>query len=59
MRDAITTLGKPASIINPACPVDLVIDHAIQVDSSRSPESLSINEDLEFRRNKEKFEFLK
>ena len=59
MRDAIVKFGKPASIINPSCPVDLVIDHSVQVDASRSPQALSTNEEIEYNRNKERFQFLK
>lgn len=59
MRDAIVKLGKPASTINPSCPVDLVIDHSVQVDNSRNPSALSENEKIEYERNKERFQFLK
>jgi aconitate hydratase len=59
MRDAIVRLGGNAAQINPACPVDLVIDHSIQVDASRSSEAIAINEETEFERNRERFEFLK
>jgi aconitate hydratase len=59
MRDAIVRLGGRASQINPACPVDLVIDHSVQVDASRSAKALAINEETEFARNRERFEFLK
>ena len=59
MRDAIQKLGGDPSKINPQCPVDLVIDHSIQVDFARSQEALKKNEELEFTRNKERFTFLK
>lgn len=59
MRDATKKLGRDANLINPLCPVDLVIDHSVQVDASRSPDALLINEELEFKRNRERFEFLK
>ena len=59
MRDACGQLGKPPKTINPACPVDLVIDHSVSVDASRSSSSLSANEDIELQRNKERFQFLK
>jgi len=59
MRDATKRLGGDASKINPAVPVDLVIDHSVQVDSFAKPESLQINQDLELKRNKERFVFLK
>lgn len=59
MRDAIVKLGKSPSTINPSCPVDLVIDHSVQVDNSRNPLALSRNENIEYERNKERFQFLK
>ena len=59
MRDAVSKLGVDPMRINPLCPVDLVIDHSIQVDVSRKTGSKELNEDIEFRRNKERFEFLK
>ncbi|XP_054843074.1 cytoplasmic aconitate hydratase [Eublepharis macularius] len=59
MRDAVKVLGGDPEKINPICPADLVIDHSIQVDFNRGPDSLQKNQDLEFERNKERFEFLK
>lgn len=59
MRDAMVSMGGNPEKINPLCPVDLVIDHSVQVDSSRSGEALAINEETEFARNSERFEFLK
>ncbi|CAH1186409.1 unnamed protein product [Phyllotreta striolata] len=59
MRDAVKGLGGDPIKINPICPVDLVIDHSIQVDFARSEDALKKNEDLEFERNKERFRFLK
>uniref|UniRef100_A0A8U8BVA0 Cytoplasmic aconitate hydratase n=1 Tax=Geospiza parvula TaxID=87175 RepID=A0A8U8BVA0_GEOPR len=56
MRDAVKKLGGDPEKINPICPVDLVIDHSIQVDFNRH---LQKNQELEFERNKERFEFLK
>ncbi|KAG8595286.1 hypothetical protein GDO81_001480 [Engystomops pustulosus] len=56
MRDAVNRLGGNPEKINPICPVDLVIDHSIQVDFNRS---LQKNQELEFERNRERFEFLK
>lgn len=50
--------GDPAKI-NPLCPVDLVIDHSVQVDVSRTMDSKDRNEELEFTRNRERFQFLK
>ncbi|NWH61598.1 ACOC hydratase, partial [Geococcyx californianus] len=59
MRDAVKKLGGDPEKINPICPADLVIDHSIQVDFNRRADSLQKNQDLEFERNKERFEFLK
>ncbi|KAK9408095.1 cytoplasmic aconitate hydratase [Crotalus adamanteus] len=59
MRDAVKALEGDPEKINPVCPVDLVIDHSIQVDFNKRPDSLQKNQDLEFERNKERFEFLK
>ena len=52
-------LGGNPQKINPLIPVDLVIDHSVQVDSFASENSLSINVDLEFQRNRERYEFLR
>ncbi|XP_069332607.1 cytoplasmic aconitate hydratase [Eulemur rufifrons] len=59
MRDAVKKLRGDPEKINPVCPADLVIDHSIQVDFSRRADSLQKNQDLEFERNRERFEFLK
>ena len=59
MRDAVTKLGVDPMRINPLCPVDLVIDHSVQVDISRQAGSQKENESMEFNRNRERFEFLK
>lgn len=59
MRDAIVRLGGNPDKINPLCPVDLVIDHSVQVDQSRTPDAYRKNEQIEFERNSERFEFLK
>ncbi|XP_078666719.1 cytoplasmic aconitate hydratase-like isoform X2 [Branchiostoma floridae x Branchiostoma belcheri] len=59
MRDAVKRLGGDPSKINPVCPADLVIDHSVQVDVSRSQDALSQNQKLEFQRNQERFQFLK
>uniref|UniRef100_A0A8C5DKE7 Cytoplasmic aconitate hydratase n=1 Tax=Gouania willdenowi TaxID=441366 RepID=A0A8C5DKE7_GOUWI len=59
MRDAVKALGGDPEKINPVCPADLVIDHSIQVDFNRKSDSLQKNQDLEFDRNKERFQFLK
>ena len=59
MRDAMKRLGGDPEKINPMCPADLVIDHSIQVDFARTPDALDKNEEIEFQRNKERFQFLK
>ena len=62
MRDAIVRMtGDPdaASLVNPLVPCDLVIDHSVQVDSFASGEALTINGNLEFERNGERYRFLK
>jgi len=59
MRDAVKTLGGDPENINPQCPSDLVIDHSVQVDVSRTGDSKMQNEALEFERNHERFTFLK
>jgi aconitate hydratase len=59
MRDAMKKLGGDSNKINPLCPVDLVIDHSVQVDVSRVVNAFEKNEEIEFQRNQERFEFLK
>ncbi len=59
MRDAIVSLGGDAKKINPVIPLDLVIDHSVQVDAFGSDAALGINADLEFSRNQERYQFLR
>ncbi|KAJ7981297.1 Aconitate hydratase [Quillaja saponaria] len=59
MRDAMNRLGSDSDKINPLVPVDLVIDHSVQVDVARSENAVQANMELEFQRNKERFAFLK
>ncbi len=59
MRSAMQRLGGDPRKINPLIPVDLVIDHSVQVDRFGSEEALKFNVDMEFRRNKERYEFLR
>jgi aconitate hydratase len=59
LRDAFVKLGGDPARINPLCPVDLVIDHSVQVDVARSLDAIVHNQEFEFTRNKERFEFLK
>jgi len=58
MRSAVARLGGDPKRINPLVPVDLVIDHSVQVDFFASPDALMRNADLEFQRNRERYEFL-
>lgn len=60
MRDAaVEDKGRPAAIIEPLVPVDLVVDHSVQVDHYGSPEALRLNLQREFERNGERYRFLK
>jgi len=59
MRSAVAKLGKNPKIIEPLVPVDLVVDHSVQVDFAGSGDSLQKNLDLEFTRNRERYQFLK
>ncbi len=59
MRAAVAKLGADPKIIEPLVPVDLVVDHSVQVDFAGSPEALGLNLDMEFKRNRERYEFLK
>jgi aconitate hydratase len=59
MRDAMTELKIDPKKINPVLPVDLVIDHSVQVDFAGGADSLDKNNKLEFERNGERYEFLR
>lgn len=59
MRDKMKELGKDPYKINPIIPTDLVIDHSVIVDFARELDAWRKNEELEFSRNKERFQFLK
>lgn len=59
LRDTAKRLGKDPSIIQPQVPVDLVIDHSVQVDFYGTPTAMEMNMDREFERNKERYLFLK
>ena len=59
MRSAVQRLGRDPRIIEPLVPVDLVVDHSVQVDFAGSALALRLNMDMEFRRNRERYEFLK
>ena len=59
MRSAMARLGGEPKRINPLVPVDLVIDHSVQVDFFATPDALIHNADMEFQRNQERYEFLR
>ena len=59
MRSAAARLGKNPKIIEPLVPVDLVVDHSVQVDFAGSEDAMAKNLDLEFTRNRERYQFLK
>ena len=59
MRSAVARLGGDPKKINPLVPVDLVIDHSVQVDFFATADALNRNTEVEFRRNRERYEFLK
>ena len=59
MRDAVKLAGKDPKIVNPLKPVDLVIDHSVMVDYAGTADAFKKNVDLEYSRNKERYEFLK
>ena len=59
MRDAMKTLGDSPHKINPLIPVDLVIDHSVQVDSFGKKTSFAENVSKEVERNKERYQFLR
>ncbi len=59
MRSAVKELGGDPKIIEPLVPVDLVVDHSVQVDFAGSAEALRLNMEMEFKRNRERYQFLK
>ena len=59
MRSAVAALGKNPGVIEPLVPVDLVVDHSVQVDFYGSAEALRLNLEMEFSRNRERYQFLK
>ena len=59
MRSAMARAGGDPSKINPRVPVHLIIDHSVQVDYHGVPEALRLNSEFEFRRNRERYEFLR
>jgi aconitate hydratase len=59
MRDGIVKLGGDPERVNPLQPVELVIDHSVQVDHFGRPEALKLNAELEYHRNRERYVFLR
>ena len=59
LRSAMVAMNGDPGVINPRVPVDLVIDHSIQVDAFGSSDALKKNMEIEFKRNRERYEFLK
>ncbi|HUD02310.1 MAG TPA: aconitate hydratase, partial [Rhabdochlamydiaceae bacterium] len=59
MRDAVAVQGFKAGLIEPQVPVDLVVDHSVQVDRSGTADAFMFNLQVEFDRNRERYEFLK
>ena len=59
MRSAVSRLGRDPKLIEPLVPVDLVVDHSVQVDFAGTADALERNLQMEFKRNRERYEFLK
>ncbi|MDE2713244.1 MAG: aconitate hydratase AcnA, partial [Verrucomicrobiota bacterium] len=59
MRSAVARLGKEPKLIEPLVPVDLVVDHSVQVDFFGSADAMDKNLEMEFTRNRERYQFLK
>lgn len=59
MREAMKKLGGDPQKINPIIPVNLVVDHSVQVDCAGSADAVQVNQNMEMQRNRERFEFLK
>ncbi len=59
MRAAVARVKRDPKLIEPLVPVDLVVDHSVQVDFAGIPQALALNLDMEFRRNRERYELLK
>jgi aconitate hydratase len=59
MRSAVARLGRDPKLIEPLVPVDLVIDHSVQVDAWSTPDALQKNMETEFKRNRSRYQFLK
>jgi aconitate hydratase len=59
MRGVAARMGRPARLIEPLVPVDLVVDHSVMIDHYGTPNALDLNMKLEFERNRERYEFMK
>ncbi len=59
MRNVAQEMGKNPKVIEPLVPVDLVVDHSVMIDYYRRPDALDLNMKLEFKRNNERYEFMK
>lgn len=59
MRNAMAQRNQDPALVEPQVPVDLVVDHSVQVDRARTPDSFLFNLDIEFARNRERYAFLK
>jgi aconitate hydratase len=59
MRSTVAGMGKNPKLIEPLVPVDLVVDHSVQVDFAGTPTALQHNMEIEFQRNRQRYEFLK
>ena len=59
MRSAVARLGRDPALIEPLVPVDLVIDHSVQVDFWRRNDALQLNMEMELKRNRQRYQFLK
>jgi aconitate hydratase len=59
LRSAAQRMGKDPALIEPLAPVDMVVDHSVQVDHHGTPDALRLNMQVEFERNRERYAFLK
>ena len=59
MRNVAQKMGKDAKVIEPLVPVDLVVDHSVQIDHYGTKNALDLNMKLEFKRNEERYQFMK
>src|SRR5260370_17956406 len=59
MRSAVAPLARKPGLIEPLVPVDLVIDHSVQVDYASTGDAFRRNMEMEFRRNRSRYQFLK